>query len=264
MRCPYCVSEIHDDASVCPVCRRDVRLLTAAQAKIRDLEARIARQDELLRRCNMLPADNLAPDGMAPPPVEGDAVAPASTSTWLAFCLLPLALLLVAHGLIVVVFDLNTLYLRVVSLLLPLPFSLLLTARAKQPLWQLAAMAIVLSLLAVFGMSVLTAMVDGTPVLPDGAREWREFLEYAVSIGLSYTSGAIVGWALWVRQNDRRKLDRMHGLLLKISTWLSNGQTSMDKLQTAASNVKEIGALLTATGTTVASAYMGLKGVLGG
>jgi hypothetical protein len=264
MRCPCCVSEINDNATVCPVCRRDIQMLKSLLARIQELESRVAKQDELLAlretpSGGAQTAADVAPELV----VESQSTAP-TLSVLFSYCLLPLVLLLVAHGLIVVILDLNTLYLRVVSLLVPLPFSLLLTARAKQPLWVLATTTVILPVLAVLGMSALTAVADGTSILPSGMREWREFLEYAASIGLSYVTGAIVGHVLWRRQNAGLKLEQVRGLALKVSQALSSGQASAEKLQTAANNAKEIGALLAATGTTAASTYMGLKSILGG
>jgi hypothetical protein len=264
VRCPYCVSEINDEAAVCPVCRRDIQLVKTLRAKIEELEARVAEQDTLLARHQTPLGDDQAAAAAAPTLQVESQLAASSLSVLLMFCGLPLVLLLIAHSVIVVIFDLNTLYLRVVSLLIPLPFSLLLTARARQPIGSLATMSVVLAVLAVLGMSALTAIVDGTAILPTGMREWREFAEYALSIGLSYVTGAIVGHALWLRQNARHRLDQVRGMAHKIAELLSSGQSSAEKLQTAASNAKEIGALLAASGTTAASAYMGLKSLLGG
>jgi hypothetical protein len=264
MRCPCCVSEIDDKATVCPVCRRDIQMLKSLLARIQELDARIAKQDELLAQRETPSGGGQTAADMASTPVVESQPAVPTLSVLLSYFLLPLVLLLVAHGLIVVILDLNTLYLRVVSLLVPLPFSLLLTARAKQSFWSLATMTVILAVLAVLGMSALTAIADGTPILPTGTREWREFLEYAASIGLSYVTGAIVGHVLWHRQNAGLKLQQVRGLALKVSQALSSGQASAEKLQAAANNAKEIGALLAATGTTAASTYMGLKSILGG
>jgi len=228
-------------------------------AKIKELEATVHKQEALLAGHET----GVQTSGMPTQPVQSQVAEPTVFALF-AFCLLPLLLLLVAHGLIIVIFDLNTIYLRVVSLLVPLPFALYLTARAKQPVGWLATLAAVLAVLAVLGMSALTAVADGTAILPDSAREWREFAEYAASIGLSYVSGAIIGSALWSRQNAGLKLEQVRGLALRISQALSSGRASAEKLQAAANDVKEIATLLAASGTTAASAYMGLKGLVGG
>ena len=246
------------------MCRRDIQLLKSLLARIQELEARIANQDELLVQ-HQAPSGDIETIAAAAqaPLVESLSATPTRSALFVSW-VLPLILLLMAHGLIVVILDLNVLYLRVVSLLVPLPFSLLLTARAKQPLWALATMTVVLSMLAVLGMSALTATLDGTPILPNGLREWREFLEYAASIGLSYITGAIIGHALWVRQHVGLKLEQVRGVALKIAQVLSSGQAGAEKLQAVANRAKEISTVLAATGTTVASTYLGLKGLLGG
>jgi hypothetical protein len=239
--------------------------LKSLLTRIQELEARIAKQDELSVQHQASSGDIETIAGAAQAPLVESLSATPTRSALIVFWVLPLILLLMAHGLIVVILDLNVLYLRVVSLLVPLPFSLLLTARAKQPLWALATMTVILSMLAVLGMSALTATLDGTPILPNGSREWREFLEYAASIGLSYITGAIIGHALWVRQHvGLNKLEQVRGVALKIAQVLSSGQAGAEKLQAVANRAKEISTVLAATGTTVASTYLGLKGLLGG
>ena len=45
MHCPYCVSDINDEAVVCPVCRRDLYLFKPLLARIEALEKQVAAQD---------------------------------------------------------------------------------------------------------------------------------------------------------------------------------------------------------------------------
>jgi hypothetical protein len=178
---------------------------------------------------------------------------------WLSNWLAPLALLLLAHGLIVIVYDLNTIYLRVVSLLIPLPFGMLLASRQRRPRWLLALMAISLSGLAVLGMSALTSLVDGTPILPSGLREWREFLEYAASIGLSLVTGLIIGRM----SRQRAEAQRAAGLSVALARLVSNGAEKTEQFQAVVKRFNDLGGTLTAAGTTLAAVYAGLQGVIG-
>ena len=171
---------------------------------------------------------------------------------------MPLALLIAAHGLITVFYDLNTLYLRIVSLLIPLPFGLLLVAQERRPRLLLIAMAISLSGIAVLAMSGVTSMVDGTRVLPVGLREWREFFEYAMSIALSYTSSMIVG--RMARLKARAQARQASGASLALARLISSGAAKTEQIQSSANTFHDFGSSITAAATTAASIYAGLQG----
>lgn len=257
MHCPYCVSDINDEAVVCPVCRRDLYLFKPLLARIEALEKQVAEHDvaaaELRRASDRA---DIAVDGSG---LEEEPEVVPGGAQWLGYWLAPLALLLLAHGLIVIVYDLNTIYLRVVSLLIPLPFGVLLAARQPHPRWLLALMTISLAGLAVLGMSALTALVDGTPVLPSGLREWREFIEYAASIGLSFVSGLIIGGM----SRQRARALRTAGLSVALARLVSNGAEKTEQFQAVVKKFNDLGGTLTAAGTTLAAVYAGLQGVIG-
>lgn len=257
MHCPYCVSDINAEAVVCPVCRRDIYLFKPLLERIEALEKQLAVQDLVVTELrNTATSSGTAEDGSIP---EGEPEVYPGMAEWLSNWLVPLALLLLAHGLIVIVYDLNTIYLRVVSLLIPLPFGMLLVSRWRRPRWLLALMAISLSGLAVLGMSALTSLVDGTPILPSGLLEWREFLEYAASIGLSLVTGLIIGRM----SRQRAQAQRAAGLSVALAHLVSNGAEKTEQFQAVVRKFNDLGGTLTAAGTTLAAIYAGLQGVIG-
>lgn len=256
MRCPCCISEINDEALVCPVCRRDLYLFKPLMARIDFLEKQVSARDEVLAQ---LREATVKPGGGVAVLQEEEQVVLPGIKEWLRNWLVPLVLLLLAHGLIVVVYDLNVLYLRLVSLLVPLPFGLLLASRARRPSWLLAALAVALAGLAVIGMSALTALIDGTPVLPVGMREWREFLEYAASIGLSYLSGIIIG----SMSRRRAQVQRAAALPVALAHLVSSGAEKTEQFQAVVKKFNDLGGTLTAAATTAAAIYAGLQGVIG-
>jgi hypothetical protein len=256
MKCPYCVSEIAREALVCPVCRRDLYLFKPLLARIAELEQALEES-----RAGVVPASATAeasPAGTVAPPVVPAPVVPPSRG-WLYFWGLPLVLLLVAHGLIVVTFDLNTLYLRIVSLLIPLPFGYLWLRQRPDALAGGALAAFLMAALAVLGMSGVVAWVDGVSWLPQGRGEWREFAEYAASVGFSYLTGMLLG-RLKARSGD---LVRNGGWKMALARRMVSGQPTMEKLQAAVSRINEVSSSLVAIGTTVISIYTGLKDLLG-
>jgi len=259
VHCPYCVSEINEQAVVCPVCRRDLYLFKPLLSRIEALEKRVSAQDEALSHRYEAGGEAAERLESVPMPAADEPLTIPTLRNWLSCWLSPLVLLILAHGLIIMLYDLNTLYLRVVSLLIPLPFGLLLVWRERRPLWLLVAMAVSLSGLAVLGMSSLTSLIDGTPVLPVGVREWREFVYYASSIALSYTSSIIVGRKFRLKARAQMRQEAR----LALARLVSKGSEKTEQFQTITRKFNDLGATLTAAATTAASIYAGLQGFIG-
>jgi hypothetical protein len=193
--------------------------------------------------------------------VHGSRLGPRE---WGLYWGLPLLLLLLAHGLIVVVFDLNTLYLRVVSLLIPLPFGFFLLRNGPRSLLAGALAAFAMAALAVLGMSGIVAYTDGVAWLPQGRGEWREFGEYAASVGFSYLTGMLLGRLLAQRPEILAQGDfQGGGWKVMLARHLVSGPPSFEKIQAAVTKINEVSSSLVAIGTTALSIYTGLKGLLG-
>jgi hypothetical protein len=251
VQCPYCISEVSDQALACPHCTRDLYLIKPLLEKIEALEQQV---QELAGNAQAAAPAIDTPAALQPVPF-------GTRADWLLLWLAPLLLLLAAHGVITVIYDLNTLYLRLVSLLIPLPFAFLLMRRQRSfPFWLGAGFT--MAVLAVLGMSGVISLVDHTPLWPQDAREWREFAEYAASIGFSYTTGMVLGRML------RQKLEAVSpaaakGLTVKVVTLLSTSKKRADQLQATVKKVQEVRGTLTALTTAGLSAYTGLQGFFG-
>jgi hypothetical protein len=111
-----------------------------------------------------------------------------------------IALLMLAHWLIIFVFDLRTVMLLLASIGIPLVVALIFTLNRRIVLRYEAAIALGIALLAVFGMSYVTGRMQDTPWLPQDAREWRETLEYIASISFAYLTGVLVSSAWQARR----------------------------------------------------------------
>jgi hypothetical protein len=253
VKCPYCVSELSDQALVCPHCTRDLYLIKPLLEKIEVLEQQVRE----LTQTNAAAASSSDDTAFAAPPP-----APFGTRTdWLFLWLAPLLLLLAAHATITVILDLNTLYLRLVSLLIPLPFAFLLMRRDRSfPFWMGAAFT--MAVLAVLGMSGVISAVDRVPLLPQDGREWREFAEYAASIGFSYVTGMILGRMLRQRR-EAVAPEAAKELTVKVVNLLSTGKKRADQLQATIKKVQEVRGTVTALTTAGLSVYTGLQGFWG-
>ena len=257
MNCPYCQSEVHPDAVVCKACQRDFYLVKPMMEKIAALEKQLAEAPDITPQlARIAQLEQQLAEGKTTTPQPAQTVG-GPLADIMAYLVLPLLLLLAAHALITVVFDLNILYLRVVSIVLPMPFGYLLFrkhARRMIP-WFLGVVA--LALASVIGMSGITSLVDGTPVMPQNNFEWREVIEYSASIAFSFLTGMLLGTVALVASSGA---DQPKGPLVRtLSFLLDDGKVSPEKLHAHMKKLQEYGGTIVALGTTVFSIYTGLK-----
>jgi len=259
MECVYCLSPVDENANVCKVCTRDLYLFRPLLEKVKELESKLAEhQDpiELKIRIEELEAE------LASERLQAASNKPASLWRVLAdiaqFIFIPLALLLLTHALVTVVYDINMLYLRIVSMVLPLPFGIFLfnTRQRSVLAWFLGTAA--LAALSVIGMSSITAWVDQTPVLPQSMVEWREFIEYAASITFSFLTGMLLGGMSYHRKH-RVRTKRDAPFLTALVGSFTKGKSSPKDIHETIKKLEEFGASLVAAGTTAMSIYTGLK-----
>jgi hypothetical protein len=143
---------------------------------------------------------------------------------WLALALrylaLPTFLLLVAHYLIINALNLDTLYLRIVSFLAPLPFgaSFYWGTRAKP----IAAFAVgaMLGVIAASSMTVSTSLRYDQSIMPSETLEWLENIEYVVTIMVGFLVGNMLarlpGVSSWFHERE-------HWVWFEIETALRQG-----------------------------------------
>lgn len=266
MKCPYCLSEVEDEALVCKVCTRDIHLFKPLLARIEALEAQIRQQEEPNpheARAQELERQLAEALERLHPPRHWALTLLINVA---GYILLPLALLLLAHGLITIVLDAHLIYLRAISIALPLPFGLLLFSRRQRAVLPWFAGTVVLAVASVIGMSWITSLVDHTPVLPQNALEWREYLEYSASIAFSFLTGMLLGGLLHAHRNRRTGAPGITktSVLRAIVSRLAGGRLTPQQLGELIQKVEEYSSSAVAVGSTAMSIYTGLKGVLGG
>jgi hypothetical protein len=268
-RCPYCTASVSAQAMVCQTCRRDFYLFKPLQARIEALESSLAeaqaaaladqqRIAELQARLEW----SAAHSGLGAP----DVPATQARSYWvsLLLTLLPTLLLLVAaHAVLLFVYDLKPLYLRIASMLIPLPFGFALLLWHPRRMLRSALCGFVMATLAVLAMLQVTAMIDKVPLLPQDLRELREVLEYVLSIGLAFFTGLLLG-RLRLQQLQRLQPGRAPGrlMLLVAQLFTTNDKGELGLLQ-AVSRVQKLHAQIAPLAAGAASVYAGVKAVIG-
>ena len=277
MHCPYCTSEISDAALVCPVCTRDLYLfkpllqkIDALEKQLQDVatagsktfEERIARLEAELEALRKAPA--VAPAHTAYT-AAADSAQPAAPRSYVGSALMTLGvtllLLLAAHGLIVMVYDLKPVYLRIASLLIPLPFGVALYVWHPRRFGVSVLLALITACAAVLGMSAVTGFVDKVPALPQDLRDWREFIEYAASIGLSFVTGLLLGKLRAVRTTSpQRQPNRLVLFVAQLFTTHEDGELGLQKM---IARITKLVATLTPAASAAVSIYTGVKAFVG-
>jgi len=254
MECPFCAETIKDEATVCKHCSRDLRL---AIPVIHEIQEIVAELDGLQRRLDQVNT-SLA---MFDRPVRFMFLNGG------IYVLLPTLLLLAAHYLVIMKFDWPQLYLRVASVIIPLPFGMAAYAFSRIGFRGAFGLGVMIAALSVFGMLAVVSYADGTPIVPGSFREWRETVEYGLSIALSFLTGNIlVILVLWALPNTiasggkpnaaAYRMARMLGQHVGEETMRRRARRIQDLMQT-------VGPLAGVVATAAGSIYTGLKGIVG-
>lgn len=253
MNCPYCEESVNHGATVCKTCRRDIALVVSLR------EANVALEE----RVQVLEAElaGLRERGPAVPAVEEPPASPGVIDLAVVYLVLPTVLLLGAHYLLVIKFDTNLVWLRTASIALPAVFGLMLD-RKLNPRWFVTlAFGVVVAIAAVFGMSTTVHFTDGDAILPDNPVAWRETLEYATSIALSYLLGATL---VRVAQPMKLKGGLGSGRTTKLATLLvthvagRKGEPLPQRIQRMVKLIQ----LGVSAATAIGAVYTGFKNVL--
>jgi len=178
------------------------------------------------------------------------------------YLIVPLLLLLLAHWLIVIVYDTKMIYLRIISMVLPLPFAYFLFKGHAQKLFPWFFGVVFLAISSVIGMSWITSLVDRSPVWPQNFFEWKEVLEYSASIAFSFLTGMLLGGVAYASKQRRCQAGVMTALI-KVASTQSAGGISIQGMHGLMKRLQEYGGTVVALGTTAVSIYTGLKGIVG-
>lgn len=283
MHCPYCASEVPPAAIVCPHCTRDFYLFKPLLERMEQLETRLSEQAQTgsvtqEARIAALERELAALKAAQPPePVAAAVQIPANQAGATATVPLvenrrygislilalsqTLALLVAAHILLLFVYDVNPLYLRFASIAIPIPFGFALFVWHPHRFRGSVIGGFVMAMIAVWLMLATTAYVDKVPVMPQGAREMREVLEYTASMGLAFLTGLLLGKLRYRRLQVNPEPNRLAVFLAQLFTTNHEGELGVVRL---AFRIQKMVAAFTPIWAGAASVYAGIKALLDG
>lgn len=256
MECPFCAETIKDEAVVCKHCSRDLRIVRPIILEIQE----IVLEFDALRR--ELDRTNARIERFRSP-------ARYYTVQSFAYVLTPVILLVAAHVFITITLNVTPLYLRLASVIIPLPFGFLIYTRYKVGLGGAIPVGFLTAAIAVMCMLVVTGINDNVPIMPGPWVEWREVIEYTASIALAFVTGNILGFLIFdvLPKTMTKGTGKPNPVAYKVAG-LFGQQVGDEQLRRRARTIQDLmtaaGPLMGVVATAAGSVYAGLKGVIGG
>jgi hypothetical protein len=254
MDCPFCAENINDEALACKHCARDLRVVRPTLLEIDQLVEELDRLRQDLDRVNARLERHRHPTRYF-------------ATHLVLYVVIPSLLLVIAHVLVTIVFDLSPLPLRLASVVIPLLFGFAAYPLHKVSMNGVLVLAFLAASLSIQAMLTVTGLHDHVAILPETWIEWREIFEYGASILLAFVSGNILGVLIFqVMPRLLRQGGKPSAIALRIARLLGQ-HVGEDHLRRRARLIQNLlqtaGPLVGVAVTALGSIYAGLKGILG-
>ena len=249
---------------MCSHCTRDVLLFKPLAMRMQDLadevaqlKARVQQQSDALA---CIPAQEIGAAALSfahehEQPTQTKPAQVSKSGAWLAVCLsvaMTAAVIGLCHWVLLFVYDVRPLFLRLLTILLPVLTGYIGARQSRLGGLVQALASLVVGIVSVWLMLAITAQIDGVPLWPDNPRDWRETLEYTVSIGLSFFTGFLIHSLLsrWAREQRQK---------ISLKVLLSRDANGKYKIAEVTHQVQSLVATMAPLVSAGTALYSGLK-----